>query len=115
MVPKLLGATTRRTRPDIIETVRSLAIANSAAAIAGAIRALMTRPDSTPLLSSIHCPALVVVGDEDIVTPPPLAEQLHQGISGSTLSVIPGAGHLSNIEQPDAFNAAVTHFLEHRV
>jgi pimeloyl-ACP methyl ester carboxylesterase len=115
MVPKLLGATTLRTRPDVVETVRSLALANSAEAIAGAIRALMTRPDSTPLLSSIHCPALVVVGDEDIVTPPPLAEQLHQGISGSTLSVIPGAGHLSNIEQPDAFNAAVTHFLEHRV
>src|SRR6185295_3376651 len=64
MVPKLLGATTLRTRPDIVETVRSLALANSAAAIAGAIRALMTRPDSTALLPSIHCPALVVVGDE---------------------------------------------------
>jgi len=115
MVPKLVGDTTRRTRPDIVETVRSLALDSSTGAIAGAIRALMTRPDSAPLLSSIHCPTLVLVGDEDVVTPPALSEQLHRGIAGSTLSVVRGAGHLSNLEQPDAFNAAVAHFLEHRV
>ena len=70
MIPKLLGDTTRRTRPDVVDRVRSLVLSNSADAIAGAVRALMTRPDSTPLLSTIHVPTLIIVGDEDTVTPP---------------------------------------------
>ena len=75
----------------------------------------MTRPDSTPVLSSIHCPALVVVGDQDTLTPPALSEQMHKAIAGSEYVVVPRAGHLSNLEQPDAFNAALARFLEHRV
>ena len=59
MIPKLLGETTRRTRPEVVDRVRSLVLSNSADAIAGAIRALMTRPDSTPLLSTIHVPTLI--------------------------------------------------------
>jgi 3-oxoadipate enol-lactonase len=115
MIPKLLGDTTRRTKPEVAETVRSLAQATRGDAIAGAIHAMMTRPDATPLLPSIHCPTLVLVGEEDTVTPPPLAEELHRGIPGSLLSTIPRAGHLSNLEQPDAFNATLEDFLERRV
>ena len=69
MIPKLLGDTTRTTRPDIVERVRSLTTSNSSDAIAGAIHVLMTRPDSTPLLETIHAPTLIIVGDEDTVTP----------------------------------------------
>jgi 3-oxoadipate enol-lactonase len=115
MIPKLLGETTRRTRPDIVDHVRALATSSSADAIAGALRALMTRPDSTPQLSTIHVPTLILVGEEDIVTPPAAAEELHRGIAGSALVAIPEAGHLTNLEQPDAFDAAVTQFLDHRV
>ena len=115
MIPKLLGETTRRTRPDVVEEVRTLVLANSTGAIAGAIRALMTRPDSTPLLATIHCPALIVVGDEDTVTPRAAAEEMHRGIAGSQLVVIPGAGHLSNLEEPSGFNASLAQFLDHRV
>jgi pimeloyl-ACP methyl ester carboxylesterase len=115
MIPKLLGETTRSTRPAVIELVRSLAVANSSDAIAGAIRALMTRPDSTSLLSSIHVPTLVIVGDEDVVTPPPASEEMHRAIAGSELVQIPRAGHLSNLEQPELFNAALAAFLTHRV
>jgi pimeloyl-ACP methyl ester carboxylesterase len=115
MLPKLLGETTRRSRPDVVDQARSLMLSNSTAAIAGAIRALMTRPDSTPLLASVHVPTLIVVGDEDVVTPPPLAEKMHSGIAGSELMVIPGAGHLSNLEQPELFNAALARFLAHRL
>ena len=75
----------------------------------------MTRPDSTPLLSSIHVPTLVVVGDEDAVTPPPASEDMHRAIPGSELVRIPRAGHLSNLEQPELFNAALAAFLIHRV
>jgi pimeloyl-ACP methyl ester carboxylesterase len=115
MIPKLLGETTRSTRPAVVELVRALAVANSSDAIAGAIRALMTRPDSTPLLPSIHVPALVIVGDEDGLTPPPASEEMHRAIAGSELVRIPQAGHLSNLEQPELFNAALAAFLTHRV
>jgi pimeloyl-ACP methyl ester carboxylesterase len=115
MLPKLLGETTRSTRPEVVARVRSLILANSADAIGGAIRALMTRPDSTPLLSSIHVPTLIVVGNEDTVTPPDVAEDLHRGIHGSELTAIIGAGHLSNVEQPELFNTALARFLAHRV
>jgi 3-oxoadipate enol-lactonase len=115
MIPKLLGETTRRTRPELVERVRSLVLASSADAIGGAIRALMTRPDSTPLLPTIHVPTLIVVGAEDTVTPPELSEKMHADIAGSELVVIPGAGHLSNLEQPEAFNGALARFLSQRV
>jgi pimeloyl-ACP methyl ester carboxylesterase len=115
MIPKLLGETTRASRPAVVERVRALTLANSAEAIAGAIHALMSRPDSTPLLAGIHVPTLVVVGEEDTVTPPALSEEMHAKIAGSELVRIPHAGHLSNIERPDAFNAALTTFLDHRV
>jgi len=115
MIPKLLGETTRRSRPEVVETVRSLTLATGSDAIAGAVRAMMTRPDATPLLASVHCPALVIVGEEDTVTPQSLAEELHRGIAGSQLTVIPSAGHLSNMERPDAFNAVLGDFLAHRV
>ncbi len=115
MVPKLLGGTTRRERPAIVESVRDLILANGPVAVSGAVTAMMRRPDSTPLLAGIHVPALVVVGEEDTLTPPAAAEALKQGLAGAELVRVPGAGHLSNLEAPRAFNRAVAHFLEHRV
>jgi pimeloyl-ACP methyl ester carboxylesterase len=75
----------------------------------------MSRPDSTPLLASIHVPTLIVVGEEDTVTPPALSEEMSKAIAGSQLVRIPRAGHLSNLEQPESFNAALAAFLSHRV
>ena len=75
----------------------------------------MTRPDATPLLPTIHCPTLVVVGDEDVITPPAASEEIARGIAGAELAIIPGAGHMSNMEQPAAFNLALARFLDHRV
>ncbi len=115
MAPRLLGETTRRTQPEVVARVRALTTANSSESIAGMIRALMSRPDSTPLLDGIHVPTLILVGDEDTVTPRAAAEAMHARIAGSQLEVIAQAGHLSNIEQPDVFNGALARFLTHRV
>jgi pimeloyl-ACP methyl ester carboxylesterase len=115
MIPKLLGETTRGEQPGVAERTRSLILASSTEAIAGAVSALMTRPDSTPLLGSIHCPTLILVGDEDKLTPPALSHEMHDAITGSELVTIPRAGHLSSLEQPVAFNAAVARFLSLRV
>ena len=115
MIPKLLGETTRQTRPAVVEAVRSLALSSSSAAIAGAIRALMARPDSRPLLPSIHVPTLIVVGEEDTLTPPAASDAMQRAIAGAELVRIPQAGHLSNLEQPAPFTAALAAFLTHRV
>jgi pimeloyl-ACP methyl ester carboxylesterase len=115
MMPKLLGQSTRATRPEVVGALRDLILSNSTDTIAGAIMALMTRPDSTPLLSQIHCPTLVVVGDEDALTPRACSEAIQHGIAGAELAIVPQAGHMSNMEQPAAFNLALARFLEHRV
>jgi pimeloyl-ACP methyl ester carboxylesterase len=115
LIPKLLGPTTCATRPDVVAHVRALAMASSADAVAGAVRVLMSRPDSTPLLAGIHVPTLILVGDEDAITPPSASEQMHASIAGSELVVITQSGHLSNLEQPELFDAAVGRFLAHRV
>jgi len=115
MIPKLLGETTRRDRPDVVARVRGLAESSPVGAITGALHAMMTRPDSTPLLPSIHVPALILVGEEDKVTPPSLSDEMHRAIAGSEMTIVERAGHLSNLENTDAFNAALARFLEHRV
>jgi pimeloyl-ACP methyl ester carboxylesterase len=115
MLPRLLGDTTRATRPDIVESVRGLIMSNSTETIVGALEALMTRPDATPVLQQIHCPTLVVVGEQDTLTPPKFSEDIKKGIAHAELVVVPDAGHMSNMEQPAAFNRALAHFLEYRV
>ncbi|MEQ1727461.1 MAG: alpha/beta fold hydrolase, partial [Vicinamibacterales bacterium] len=112
MLPKLLGAITSATRPDIVERVRALVLGNQSSAIEGALTAMMARPDSTSLLPSITVPTLVLVGDEDVLTPPALSTAMAALVPSAELVVVPQAGHLSNLEQPDAFNAALLRFLE---
>ena len=115
MVPKLLGETTKKTRPEVIDRLKSIALATSADAVAGMIRALMTRQDAMAVLSSIHFPTLIVVGDEDTLTPPAMSEQMHKAIAGSQLAVLPKAGHLPNLEDSQNFNEVVARFLDHRI
>lgn len=115
MIPKLLGATTQRDQPAVASQIRSLVLSNPATAIAGAINVLMTRPDSTETLAGIHCPTLIIVGEEDTLTPPAMSRDMLRAIGGSELAVLPKAGHLSSIETPELFNAALARFLEHRI
>jgi pimeloyl-ACP methyl ester carboxylesterase len=115
MLPRLLGESTRRDHPEIVEQVRGFILSNTAEGIAGAVTAMMGRPDSTAQLGTIRWPTLVMVGDEDVLTPPKVSEGLSRAIPGATLVRIPGAGHLSNLEQPDAFSAALAGFLDHRL
>jgi pimeloyl-ACP methyl ester carboxylesterase len=115
LVPKLLGDTTRHNQPDIAELVRAIARENSVDSIARALAVMMTRPDSTPLLAAIHVPVHVIVGAEDTLTPPALSEAMQRDIAGATLTIVPNAGHLSNLENADRFDEALAEFLDHRV
>jgi 3-oxoadipate enol-lactonase len=112
VLPKLLGATSHRERPDLVARVRSLIEANPPRGIADALAGLAARADSTPALREIRVPTLVVVGDEDTITPIADAEALQRGIPGSRLAIVPRAGHLSNMENPAEFNRHVGSFLE---
>jgi len=75
------------------------------------LEAMMGRPDSTPTLATINVPTLVVVGEEDTITPIAESQALQSGIAGSRLEILSQAGHLSSLERPAAFNTVVTEFL----
>jgi len=70
-------------------------------------KAIVGRSDSMPLLASIKCPTLVLVGDGDESTPPNLSQEIAAGIPGAKLVVAPDCGHLSTLERPDAVNSAL--------
>ncbi len=111
MLPKLLGSTSVRERPHLVNDVRAMIEVNGAEGIDGAIQAMMRRPDSTPMLKSISVPALVIAGEEDTIIPVSAAETLDREIPRSRLVVLPRAGHLSNLEAPDEFSLALADFL----
>lgn len=112
MLPTMVGASTRGRHPELVSGVRAMLASAPVDGIVGALHAMMERPDSTPTLATVTVPTLVVVGDEDVLTPPVEAARLHAGIAGSRLAVIPGAGHVSNLERPSAFNALTCELLE---
>ena len=112
MLPGLLGATTHMANPHLSVEVRRWATETEADGVIDALEALRTRPDSRATLPTIDCPALVIVGEEDTLTPPALSRVIADGIEGATLVQVPHAGHLSNVEQPDAFSSALTNWLQ---
>lgn len=107
----LVGPTTKAQRPGVAATVRSIIGSPSAAGLTAALAALASRPDSRPMLPSITIPALIVVGEEDALTPPAASEAMAAAMPRASLVKIPGAGHLANLEAPEAFNRALRTFL----
>lgn len=112
MLPTLLGASAQTTDPHRAIEVRRLIEENRAGAIDDALETLASRTDSRPTLATISCPTLVIVGQEDVLTPLPMAQAMAAGIAGATLVTIPRAGHLSSIEQPTVFNAVLQGWLQ---
>ena len=113
-LPRLLGETTHKQQPEVVSLVREIILSTSPRGIADALAGLSARADSTTTLREIRVPTLVVVGAEDVLTPVEEAEALQRGITGSRLALIPKAGHLSNLENPDAFNEVLIGFLRER-
>lgn len=110
-VTGMVGKTTREKRPRLIDDVHRMIASAPVEGITGALAAMMDRADSTPTLATIDVPTLVVVGEEDVLTPVSEAERLHAGIRGSRLEVIAHTGHVSNMERPAAFNHVLSEFL----
>lgn len=111
LIPKLLARETQQQRADVVREVREMIERQPVAGIVGALHALRERPDSTPLLSRIQMPVLVVAGDDDQITPAPGMKEMAAEIQGAEFVTVPSAGHLAPLEQPDAVNDALTRFL----
>jgi pimeloyl-ACP methyl ester carboxylesterase len=100
-LPKLVGETTNKDRPERIARLRKAILENPPPGIANALLGLGARVDSTPTARDIS----------DLLTPPSEARALHSAIPGSRLEIIPRAGHLSNLENPEAYNRILGSFL----
>ncbi|HVB22694.1 MAG TPA: alpha/beta fold hydrolase [Ktedonobacteraceae bacterium] len=111
-VPRLLSAYTRQQYPEVEARVRQLINAATPQGIAAASRGMALRADSTDVLATITCPTLVIVGEQDELTPPSVAWDYAAQIPGAQFASIALAGHLSNLEQPEAFLQAVSGFLQ---
>ncbi|HEU4368601.1 MAG TPA: 3-oxoadipate enol-lactonase [Methylomirabilota bacterium] len=103
----------RETRKDVVDTVRAMIRNTNPRGYAGCCHAISAL-DLTDRLSAIKIPTLIVVGEEDQGTPVAASRAIHAQIAGSELQIIKSASHLSNLEQPEAFTAALTTFLARR-
>jgi pimeloyl-ACP methyl ester carboxylesterase len=112
LVPRLVGSTTHQQRPDVLVRVTDVVLSASPVAVAWAQRAMAARPDSRDVLAQASVPALVLVGAEDELTPPADAQAIAEVMSGAQLVIVPRAGHVSPVEVPADFAAAVRHFVQ---
>ena len=113
MLPKMLSPATLSRRPDVADQVRALMSRTPVAGIVGALAAMRDREESESLLPTLAgVPTLVIVGEADTLTPPDQARAMAAAIPGGRLAVIPGAGHLPPVEQPEATTARLREFLK---
>jgi 3-oxoadipate enol-lactonase len=111
LIPRLLSPNTVANRQDVVDKVRTMITQCPVEGIAGDLRGLALRGDSSDLLSKINVPTLIVVGDQDVITPPAESRMMASIIPNATIVEVSGAGHLSNLENPDEFNRAIHDFL----
>jgi len=111
MITGMVGKTTRTLQPATVAALDAMMRRSPVPAIVDALQALMNRPDSTATLATISVPTLIVCGEEDVITPLAESQAMHAAIRGSRLEIIPRAGHVSNFERPEVFNALLSDFL----
>ncbi|HEY6042563.1 MAG TPA: alpha/beta fold hydrolase [Anaerolineae bacterium] len=112
MLPKMFAPKTYQMNPALVARAKAMMESTPVAGIVGDLMGMRDRPDSTPTLAQINVPTLVLHGADDQLIPSKEAEATHAGIKNSKLVLVPEAGHLLNLEQPDAFNRAVREFLK---
>jgi YbgC/YbaW family acyl-CoA thioester hydrolase len=112
LLERMLAPGTRLRAPEVAAAVREMMAATPLAGMIGALGAMRDRPDSTELLSGLGgLPTLVLVGEEDALTPPDQVRALARAIPGARFVAVPGAGHLPPVEQPAATTGALLEFL----
>ena len=112
MVPKLLGDTTRNTRPDLVDGALRMMRKMSAEDVAMVQRGMVERPDSVAMLKTISVPTLLVTGEEDVLSGMAEAELMRQNIAGSHVKIIPKAGHYAAWEQSKEVGEVLREFFD---
>jgi 3-oxoadipate enol-lactonase len=112
-VSRWFTASFRQKRPRVIDPVRAMIRATNPQGYIGCSQAIMAL-NLTDRLQAISVPTLIIVGEDDAGTPVAASRTIHEKIQGSELVILKSASHLSNMEQPEAFNQAVTAFLAKR-
>ncbi len=97
--------------PETVARIHEIITSTPPLSIAGTLLALASRTDTTPSLGNIRVPTLIMVGEHDSVTPVEASRAIHERIAGSEFAVIPDAAHMSNLENPEAFNEKLVAFL----
>lgn len=115
VAPRFTGATTKTRRPAVQEAIDKMVAGTRYQTAAWASRAMAVRQESTESLRAFEGPVLVVVGDEDAVSPPDAAREMAGGLRSGSFACLPTAGHLSPLETPSAFDACVLAWLEAKV
>ena len=111
-LPKLLDWGAQRSHPELLSRLKAIARENSPAGVAAALRAIADRPDFSSILPEIRCPVLCITGAEDPLTAPALMRDMAERIPVSRVAIVPGAGHLINLEASEAFNRELEKFLD---
>jgi 3-oxoadipate enol-lactonase len=111
LLPALVSEQTRNNNPALMEQLLEWGSSQHVSTITEALEALRDRPDTTPWLPEISVPTLIILGEHDGLVPPEAITNLKNGIPHARLEIIPEAGHLSNLEQPAAFNRILLDFL----
>lgn len=111
MLPKMLSPKSSQTRPELVARVRKIMASTSLDGVVGDLAAMRDRTDSTAMLAQIDKPTLILHGADDQLIPPSEAQAMGATIPNARLHLLPEAGHLLNLEQPEAFNEAVRRFL----
>ena len=111
MVESLLSEQTHAERPEVVERARALMSSTPPETIVAGLEAMKHRADATGELAGIDVPVLVLVGEDDGPSPPSVAREMAEAVADARLEVLPGAGHLSNLEAPVEFNRALESFL----
>lgn len=112
LLPKLLGRSTATRDQSVVESVRAMVLRSPVDGVVGALEAMRDRSDSTPLLTQISVPTLVLVGAEDELTPPAVVRPMAQRIPGARFVEVKGAGHMAPLEQPAPVTQALVDFLK---
>ena len=111
-VKLVLAPRTLKANPAVVDIVKEMITGTDPLGICGTLLALATRTDTTAALPAMNLPTLVLVGEHDTLTPPADAQALVQALPQAELHVIPDAAHMSNLENPAAFNEHLLGFLE---
>jgi 3-oxoadipate enol-lactonase len=111
MLPKMLAGGNVDSGAEVVRELKSIMDACPAQTIQYALAAMRDRIDYTPTLARIVAPTLIIAGESDVLVPSALSQEMHKSISGSTISIIPAAGHMAPMEQPQLVSRAIGQFL----